>query len=104
MLLKRPYFMENPEWYYYDKKKNIILSIIVFVLVCVSALGLVFFLSNNTRKNTVNRAYLSMLKEALQYEISEKNLKEILTNGANKARVYASKKMEVVKEKVGLEI
>lgn len=22
MLLKKPYFMENPEWYYHDKKKN----------------------------------------------------------------------------------
>lgn len=22
MLLKRPYFMENEEWYYHDKKKN----------------------------------------------------------------------------------
>ena len=39
-----------------------------------------------------------------QYRNDEKHLKEILTNGANKARVYASKKMEIVKEKVGLSI
>ena len=39
-----------------------------------------------------------------QYRNNEKHLKEILTYGANKARVYASKKMEMVKEKVGLNI
>ena len=39
-----------------------------------------------------------------QYRNDEKNLKEILTDGANKARIYASKKMEIVKEKVGLKI
>ena len=39
-----------------------------------------------------------------QYRNDEKHLKEILTNGANKARVYASKKMEYVKEKIGLKL
>ena len=37
-----------------------------------------------------------------EYRNDEKYLKEILTNGANKARVYASKKMEYVKGKIGL--
>jgi tryptophanyl-tRNA synthetase len=39
-----------------------------------------------------------------KYRKDEKKLKEILTNGANRSRMYASKKMEVVKEKVGLNI
>ena len=39
-----------------------------------------------------------------QYRNDEMYLKEILTNGANKARVYASNKMNVIKEKVGLKI
>ena len=39
-----------------------------------------------------------------EYRNDEKKLKEILTSGANKARIYASKKMNFVKEKVGLNI
>lgn len=39
-----------------------------------------------------------------EYRNDEKYLKEILTKGANKARAYASKKLETVKEKVGLSI
>ena len=39
-----------------------------------------------------------------QYRNDENSLKEILMDGANKARVYASKKMDIVKEKVGLKI
>ena len=39
-----------------------------------------------------------------QYRNDEKHLKQILTDGANKARVYASKKMDEVKAKVGLKI
>ena len=38
------------------------------------------------------------------YRSDEQHLKEILTNGANRARVYASKKMDIVKEKVGLSV
>ena len=37
-----------------------------------------------------------------QYRNDEKLLKEILTDGANRARVHASKKMGIVKEKIGL--
>ena len=37
-----------------------------------------------------------------QYRNDEKQLKEILTDGANRARVHASKKMGIVKEKIGL--
>ena len=39
-----------------------------------------------------------------EYRNDEKKLKEILTIGANKARMYASKKMEYVKEKIGLKL
>ena len=39
-----------------------------------------------------------------EYRNNEQHLKEILTDGANKARVYASKKIDIVKEKVGLKI
>ena len=39
-----------------------------------------------------------------QYRNDEERLKEILTDGANKARIYASKKMDIVKEKVVLKI
>ena len=39
-----------------------------------------------------------------QYRNNEKYLKEILIDGASKARKHASKKMKVVKEKVGLKI
>ena len=39
-----------------------------------------------------------------EYRNNEQDLKEILTDGANKARVYASKKMDIVKEKVGLSV
>ena len=39
-----------------------------------------------------------------EYRNDEQRLKEILTDGANKTRVYASKKMNSVKEKVGLKI
>ena len=42
--------------------------------------------------------------EFYEYRNNEQHLKEILTDGANKARVYASKKMDIVKEKVGLKI
>ena len=39
-----------------------------------------------------------------EYRNNEQHLKEILTDGANKARVCASKKIDIVKEKVGLKI
>lgn len=39
-----------------------------------------------------------------EYRKDENKLKEILTIGANKARMYASKKMEYVKEKIGLKL
>lgn len=39
-----------------------------------------------------------------RYRSDEKYLKEVLTSGASKARGYASKKMQVVKERVGLNI
>ena len=39
-----------------------------------------------------------------EYRNDEKKLKEIITSGASKARIYASKKMNFVKEKVGLNI
>jgi hypothetical protein len=34
----------------------------------------------------------------------EDALKELLANGAGRAREYASKKMDIVKEKIGLKI
>lgn len=37
-----------------------------------------------------------------QYRNDDKRLKEILTDGANKAKIYASKKMIEVKQKIGL--
>ena len=39
-----------------------------------------------------------------EYRKDENKLKEILIIGANKARMYASKKMEYVKEKIGLKL
>lgn len=39
-----------------------------------------------------------------QYRNDEKYLKEVLTNGANKARKIANNKIELIKEKVGLKI
>lgn len=42
--------------------------------------------------------------EFYKYRNNEKYLKEVLTSGANKARGYASKKMEEVKGKIGLYI
>ena len=50
----------------------------------------------NFIKNIQNKFY--------KYRNDEQYLKEILTNGANKARILASKKMAIVKEKVGLKI
>ncbi len=39
-----------------------------------------------------------------RYRNDEDNLKKILKSGADKARVYASKKIEVIKDKIGLNI
>ena len=39
-----------------------------------------------------------------KYREDEKALKKILTQGADKARVYASKKMETIKTKIGLSL
>ena len=48
------------------------------------------------KENVQNKFY--------QYRNNEEYLKEILTSGANKAREYASKKINIVKEKIGLKI
>ena len=43
-------------------------------------------------------------KEFYKYRNDEKRLKEILTEGANKARNKAKDKMNIVREKIGLKI
>ena len=54
--------------------------------------------------NSVCKFIKEIQDKFYQYRNDENSLKEILMDGANKARVYASKKMDIVKEKVGLKI
>ena len=54
--------------------------------------------------NSVCKFIKNVQDKFYEYRNDEKKLKEILTSGASKARIYASKKMNFVKEKVGLNI
>ena len=46
----------------------------------------------------------SIQLEFCKYRNDEEYLRKVLFEGADKARTYASKKMELVKEKIGLRI
>jgi len=54
--------------------------------------------------NSVCKFIKNVQDKFYEYRNDEKKLKKILTSSANKARIYASKKMNFVKEKVGLKI